>query len=163
MTDDATPPADAATDRASTTSVDRERVAYDELCLYTLGLRDAAFIHQHVVDAFIVQHADASTKPIGLTFGLVGLCLHVERRLTGKQVQRVHMALARGQRSWPSFPLPRDRGELTASAVMQAPPGPARDQAIDAWCDSVWEAFRDCHAEVAALLDGHPTLGPLLR
>ena len=163
MTDDATPPADAATDGASTTSVDLERVAYDELCLYSLAHGGPEFIHQHVVDAFMVQHADTATKPIGLTFGLVGLYLHVERRFTGKQVQRVHMALARGQRSWPSFPLPRDRGELTASAVMQAPPGPARDQAIDAWCDSVWAAFRDCHAGVAALLDGHPTIGPLLR
>ena len=50
-----------------------ERHAYDELQCYTLARGDLAFIHQHVVDAWAAQHADERTKPIGLTFALVGL------------------------------------------------------------------------------------------
>lgn len=46
---------------------------YNELSCYTIAHGDAAFIHQHIVDAFIAQTADESTKPISLTFALVGL------------------------------------------------------------------------------------------
>jgi hypothetical protein len=35
-----------------------EEDAYHELCAYTLQRGDAAFIHQHVVDAFAAQRAD---------------------------------------------------------------------------------------------------------
>src|SRR6185295_5352013 len=70
-------------------AVDRE--SYDALCCYTLERGDAAFIHQHVVDAFIAQNAGEHTKPIGLAFALIGLYLHLERGFSGKQVQRVHM------------------------------------------------------------------------
>ena len=51
--------------------------AYHELCYYTLAHRDPSFIHQHVVDAFAAQHADEKTKPIKLTFALVGALLGV--------------------------------------------------------------------------------------
>jgi hypothetical protein len=126
--------------------------AYDALQCYTLAHGKPEFIHQHVVDAWTAQHADEQTKPIGLTFALVGLYLHLERGFSGRQVQRAHMALGRRKRSWPSFILPRDRGSVTASQVMAAPPGPQRDRAIDAWCASVWDAFRENHALVADLL-----------
>jgi hypothetical protein len=126
--------------------------AYHELCGYTLTHGDSSFLHQHVVDAFAAQQADEQTKPIKLTFALVGLYLHVEERLSGKQVQRVHMALARQKQRWPSFPLPAARGVLTADDVLAAPAGPERDRAIDAWCASVWDAFQDCRPAVAELL-----------
>jgi uncharacterized protein DUF5946 len=90
-------------------------MAYNELQGYTLGLGDERFIHQHVVDAWMAQHADERTKPIGLTFALVGLYLHVQRGFSGRQVQRAHMFLARRKRTWPSFPLPED---LAARAFM---------------------------------------------
>lgn len=137
----------------------RERQAYEELCCYTLAYGDAAFIHQHVVDAFAAQHADENSKPIGLTFALVGLYLHVERQFTGRQVQRAHMTLARRKRSWPRFPLPADRGAITAVEVMAAPAGPARDRAIDEWCEAVWEAFRESRPEVVALLTQEGVIG----
>jgi hypothetical protein len=76
---------------------------YNELCCYTLAHGDASFIHQHVVDAFAAQTADEHTKPITLTFALVGLYLRVEKQSSGKQVQRVHMRLARQKRSWDCF------------------------------------------------------------
>lgn len=72
-----------------------EQHAYHELQCYTLAHGDVEFIHQHVVDVWAAQHADETTKPIGLAFALVGLYLHVERGVSGRQVQRVHMALAR--------------------------------------------------------------------
>ena len=126
--------------------------AYNELCCYALAHRDPAFIHQHVVDAFAAQSADGRTKPIKLTFALVGLHLHLEKQFSGKQVQRAHQSLARHRRTWPSFPLPRDRGAMTAVEVLAVPEGPGRDQAIHAWCASVWAAFRDSHQAVAELL-----------
>jgi hypothetical protein len=49
-----------------------EQDAYDELQCYTLAHPDPAFLHQHVVDAWAAQHADERTKPIGLTFVLIG-------------------------------------------------------------------------------------------
>ena len=130
-----------------------EADAYDELRGYTLMLRDEAFIHQHVVDAWMAQHADESTKPIGVTFALIGLYLHFERGFSGRQVQLAHMALGRRKRKWPRFPLPTGRGDITAVEVIAAPPGPERDRAIDAWAFSVWQAFRASEPAVAALVN----------
>ncbi len=132
-----------------------EPQAYEELQFYTLSLGDATFIHQHVVDARRAQLADASTKPLGLAFALIGLYLHLERGFSGRQVQKAHMQLVRRSKSWPTFPLPRERGAVTACEVMAAPPGPERERAIDAWCAAVWEAYRESHHGVAELLARH--------
>jgi len=129
-----------------------EEDAYHLVCAYTLTLGDAEFLHQHVVDAWAAQHATAASKPIRLFFGLVGLYLHVERQFTGRQVQRAHMALARRPEPWPVGTLPADRGSLTAKDVAAAPEGNARDAMIHAWCASVWAAYADHRASVAALL-----------
>lgn len=129
-----------------------EEQAYEELQSYTLGRASVDFIHQHIVDAWAAQHADDRTKPITLTFALIGLYLHLEKGLSGRQVQRMHMRLAQRRRSWPSFPLPRGRGAITAVQVLAAAPGLERDQAIDAWCLSVWEAYNESHQAVAELL-----------
>ena len=129
--------------------------AYEELQSYTLTHGGSTFIHQHVVDAWAAQNADSNTKAIALTFGLVGLYLRIERAYTGRQVQQVHMMLSRRSKHWPSFPLPRERGAVTAITVMAAPPGPERDRAIDDWCASVWNAFRDSHPAVVELLKQH--------
>ena len=129
------------------------REAYDELSAYTLTHGDPAFIHQHVVDAFAAQSADASTKPTTLTFALVGLYLHVEKHRTGRRVQRVHMQLAQRKRPWPRWSLPLERGDVTAEDVMRSPPGPERDDAIDGWCASVWQAFSCRRDAVVKLLE----------
>lgn len=129
-----------------------ELEAYHALQGYTLALGDFAFVHQHVVDAWAAQHADEATKPIGLTFALIGLYLHLEKGLSGRQVQRIHMQLGRRKETWPSFALPRERGAVTAIQVMAAPEGPARERAIDAWCGSVWEAFGESRQAVVELL-----------
>jgi hypothetical protein len=141
--------------RQPTTS---EQAAYEELQCYTIAHRDPAFIHQHVVDAFAAQHADEETKPITLTFALIGLCLHVDFGFSGRQVQRAHMALARHRRGWPSFQLPADRGALTVMDVASRPEGQLRDEAIDRWCASVWTAYNETHPAVVALLRDHGIL-----
>ena len=132
-----------------------EQHAYDELQGYTLSRGDPTFVHQHIVDAWAAQHADSSSKPMELAFALVGLYLHVDRGFTGRQVQRIHTVLSQRSRNWPSFPLPSERGAVTALDVVAAPAGPRRDQAIDAWCASVWNAFSVSHRPVAELLDQH--------
>ena len=130
------------------------RDAYDELYVYTMG-RGTSFMLQHVVDAFAAQTAGDDAKPITVTFALVGLYLHVEKQFSGKQVQRVHIQLGQRKRQWPAIPLPRDRGSMTAIDVMAVPAGSDRDLAIDAWCRSVWFAFRDSHHTIIELLRQH--------
>lgn len=132
-----------------------ELAAYDALRAYTLTHGDPAFLHQHVVDAWTAQHAGAQTKPIALAFALIGLYLHVERGHTGRQVQRVHMALGRRKRAWPPFSVPDERASLTALDVLAHPAGPERDQAIHRWCAAVWDTFRDSRAQVIGLLAEH--------
>jgi len=129
-----------------------EQDAYDELRCYTLAHGDPSFIHQHAVDAFTAQSANDQTKPIALCFSLVGLYLFVERQCSGKQVQRVHMKLANEKQPWPVFVLPRERGSITAIDVLAAPTGIQRDEAIRAWCASVWGAFHESRGAVIELL-----------
>ncbi len=52
-----------------------EQEKYYELAYYTLSHPDPAFIHQHAVDAFTAQNANAGSKPISITFALIGLYL----------------------------------------------------------------------------------------
>jgi hypothetical protein len=129
-----------------------EEASYHELCAYTLTHRDPGFIHQHVVDAFAAQNANATTKPITLAFALVGLYLMLERNVTGRQVQRVHMLLANRRHEWPRFDLPADRGTIWPSEVLAAPRGRARDERIVTWCASVWQAYRASRAAVLDLI-----------
>lgn len=126
--------------------------AFHELCAYTLTRGDATFIHQHVVDAWAAQTADSSSKPIGVAFALAGLYLHLERGLTGREVQRAHMKMAATRREWPRFELPIDRGAVTAREVLAAPEGVERDAAIDRWCASVWAAYTPQRDAVITLL-----------
>lgn len=135
-----------------------EQKAYEKLQYYTLEHRGSGFIHQHIVDAWAAQHADEQSKPIGLIFALVGLYLHLERGFSGRQVQKVHIKLGQKKRTWPSFPLPRERGSVNVNQVMSAQAGPERDKAIDVWCVSVWEAFSGSHRAIAELLQQHGIL-----
>lgn len=130
-----------------------EEDSYHELCAYTLTHGDPRFIHQHVVDAWGAQHAEADSKPIRLVFSLVGLYLHLERNKNGREVQLIHMQMGKRKREWPKLVLPIERGSMTAMEVMRAAPGSARDQAIDLWCESVWSAFQDQKLVIIALLD----------
>jgi len=132
-----------------------EQIAYHDLCAYTLTRGDATFMHQHVVDAFAAQHADEHSKPMGVIFALIGLYLSCEKGYSGRQVQRVHMLLARTKSTWPNLVLPADRGRSTAVHVMAAPAGAERDHAIHAWCASVWAALSPTRRTVTNFLHEH--------
>src|SRR5262245_61086140 len=119
---------------------------YHELSYYTLAHPDPSFIHQHIVAARTAQCADEETKPIAVAFALIGLCLYAEENRSGREVQRVHMQLARSRRTWPRFKLPQSRGAITVAKVVATPPGVERDDMIRRWCVSVWEAWQDSHA-----------------
>lgn len=125
---------------------------YHELMFYTLALGDPAFIHQNVVDAYTAQHAGEDTKPIAVVFSLVGLYLHVERGVTGKQVQKIHMQLAKRRRQWPRVPLPLERGNIFVADVAAAAPGEPRDALIHDWCVSVWDACNGTRSQIVELL-----------
>jgi hypothetical protein len=133
-------------------SQDELKEKFYELSYYTLAHPDPAFIHQHIVDAFIAQTAGPDTKPIGVAFALIGLCLYLEKNFTGKQVQLAHMALGRRKREWPKFDLPEVRGEITIADVLNEPAGPQRDAKIREWCASVWQAYSESRQKVLDLL-----------
>jgi hypothetical protein len=127
---------------------------YNELSFYTLAHPDTIyFIHQHCVDAYTAQHADSNTKPISITFSLVGLYLFLEKKYTGKQVQQAHMHMARNKKAWPSFTFPKKRGDISIADVISALPGEARDIMIKKWCASVWGSYKDNHEIIAALVE----------
>lgn len=115
---------------------------YDELSFYTLSLGDAAFLHQNIVDAYAAQHFDEQTKPICITFALIGLYLTLEKGFTGKQVQQMHMRLARQRKQWLKLTQPGATASITVSDVLAAAPGKQRDQAIRDWCAAVWEIWQ---------------------
>ena len=130
--------------------MDDLRHAYDEVYAYTM--RRPGFILQHVVDAFAAQTARQESQQIGIVFSLVGLYLRAEKKYSGQDVQKVHMLMGRRTRQWPAIVLPADRGAITATDVLAAPEGTDRDEAIDAWCQSVWAAFHESRPAILALL-----------
>ncbi len=95
--------------------------------------------------------ADESTKPIKLTFGLIGLYLFLEKGYTGKQVQQAHVTLSQNKKTWPSLALPIQRGTITVGHVLQAEAGEHRDAMIKKWCKSVWVAYENWHPTIAHL------------
>jgi hypothetical protein len=125
----------------------------NELSYYTLAHGDSAFIHQHVVDAYGAQHLRPSASTIGAAFALAGLYLAVERRFTGRQVQQMHVVMAKTSKQWPRFEPPSDVGLLTVGDVVAEDAGPSRDEAIRRWCAGVWTAWSGEHVRVRAMVD----------
>jgi hypothetical protein len=130
---------------------EREKELFDELCFYTLGHGDPAFIHQLVVDAYTAQHAGENTKTLAIVFALIGLYLHLEKGFTGKQVQRAHMQLARFRREWPRPALPAGEAALRVGDVMATAPGAERDAMIERWCAAVWEVWQEARGQMVEM------------
>ena len=72
--------------------------------------------------------------------------------VTGKDVQRAHMRMGRFKKQWPGFDRPEERGPITVVDVLNVPPGPERDRAIDDWCASVWRAYSASRQQVIDLV-----------
>jgi hypothetical protein len=124
------------------------REAYDQLSYYTLSRQDPSFGHQLIVDAYTAQQADDTSKPIAVAFALAGLYLHNECGFTGKAVQQAHMRLAKHKSSLPFFRLPPGRGEITVTDVLRVEPGKTRDEAIELWSRTTWNALHELHEPV---------------
>jgi Family of unknown function (DUF5946) len=124
----------------------------NEMTYYTLAHGDPKFIHQHLVDAYGAQHVRQSPSSIGAAFTLAGLYLAVERAFTGRQVQKMHMRMARTSKQWPRFDPPEDVGPLTVADVLAVEPGPGRDEKLMKWCASVWSAWSSEHARVRQMV-----------
>ncbi len=129
-----------------------EQDMFYQLSCYTQTHPDPSFIHQHAVDAFAAQHADENTKPIALTFALIGLYLHIEKNYSGKEVQMAHVKLAKHRKEWPMFDLPKYKGDIGIFDVIAAPKGHERDETIRKWSASVWKAYSKSHKEVSYLV-----------
>jgi hypothetical protein len=129
------------------------RSLMNELSYYTLAHGDPAFIHQHVVDAYGAQHVRPSPSTIGPAFVLAGLYLATERSYSGRQVQQLHILMARASKQWPRFDPPGRVGSVTVGDVVAVDAGPPRDEAIMRWCASVWSAWSAEHARVRAMVE----------
>lgn len=125
---------------------------YGELTGYTVMRGDETFIHQHLVDTYAAQHAADAQRPISCAFALIGLYLAFEKGYTGRQVQRMHMLLARRSKRWPAFARPAQAGALTVLDVLNAPPGQERDEMLMRWGRSVWEAWSHAREPIQALI-----------
>lgn len=127
---------------------------FDGLSYYTLSHPSSDFIHQYIVDAFAAQTADKETKPIKITFALLGLYLFLQKNYTGRQVQLAHMEIAKvkGRVVWPKIILPEDRGAITVTDVLHIPPGRKRDNMIKKWCESIWDSYSESHREIIEFL-----------
>jgi hypothetical protein len=125
---------------------------YDALAEYTLAHHSPEFLHQHLVDCFTLQTAQADTKPIGVVFSLVGVCLASEYGFNGKEVQSAHIQLARIKTQYPQLALPDFRGATTIADILNVAPGASRDAALRAWCKDVWQFCAEHHDMIRTLL-----------
>ena len=130
--------------------------AFHTLSFYTLSHPDTVyFIHQHVVDAYTAQTADQSTKPISLFFSVIGLYLFAERNYSGRQVQKVHMELARTKSAWPQMEPAQSESSTSIHDVLSFPEGELRDTAIKEWSRSVWGMYSNNRNVILSYLQDH--------
>ena len=102
----------------------------------------AYFIHQHIVDAYAVQHLTSDSKIIKATYGLLGLCLYLEHDFSGKDVQNVHIKLSNDKSDWPKIQFPITPISYSIQAILNLPVGEERDKEIRHWCEVVWQAHQ---------------------
>ena len=130
--------------------------AYHTLTVRTLELGDAAFVHQHVVDAYAAQHVGDSTRKIATFFSLAGLYLALERGLSGREVQSAHVRMSRGEKDWPSFIRPPSLRAATVADVRSL------EHDLKPWMADVWKAWTPEHERVRELTD-RALIGPIRR
>ncbi len=130
-----------------------EKEKYEKLAYYTLSLQDEQFIHQHVVDAFTAQNADKNTKPISLTFALVGLYLYIFKNFNGRQVQNFHILMSNHKKVWPSIVLPIKTAPINIDQILNTKPGIERNILIKTWCTLVWETYLPNYETIIKLVE----------
>lgn len=116
---------------------------FHELSFYTLAHPNHTyFIHQHVVDAYAVQHLTAHSKMIKATYGLLGLCLYLEYGFSGKEVQNTHVRLSYDKSNWPNIHYPVEPINYSIMDILNVSEGNERDAKIKEWCEAVWQAHQ---------------------
>lgn len=133
------------------------RLRIFDLSYYTLSLKDEYFVHQLAVDAYTAQHVGKDTKPISIMFALIGLFLVNEKGYTGKQVQGVHMMLAKKTKVWPHFLPPADKTWLTVQDVLLIP-DEEKQEIIKKWNQSVWNIWKKDEKQIEIILQKHNVL-----
>ena len=128
------------------------RELYFQISYYTLSLKDSNFIHQLIVDSYAAQHSGAKTKPITISFALIGLYLVNERSYTGKKVQEAHMIMANKSKDWPNFKIPEEIKWMTVLDVIQSPNNKKEDS-IKKWCKSVWNVWKPEKEHIETLVN----------
>lgn len=118
---------------------------FNELSFYSMTHPDRNyFIHQHVVDAYQAQMADTGVKDIAIVFSLLGLYLFLEESYTGREVQLMHMKIAKNKpNTWPQIALPNHKEAIQIQDVLNVNSGKEKDAMIRTWCKSVWESFSE--------------------
>ncbi len=122
-----------------------ESKEFNELSFYSMSHPDRNyFIHQHVVDAYQAQVSNKETKPIAVIFALLGLHLYLEEGYTGREVQLMHMKIAKNKPAvWPKVVFPESRGEITIQDILKLESSEDKDAMIRNWCESVWNAYSE--------------------
>ena len=129
------------------------RDLYNELSYYSLTHRDKDyFVHQHVVDAYGAQHASKEDKPMKIAFALIGLCLLVNYKYTGRQIQKAHVELAKTRRVWPLFKAPEKKANINISDILLTKTYSSRDALIKEWATAVWKTWENQHQAVLLIV-----------
>lgn len=106
--------------------------------------------HQTSVDAYLLQHVGASTKPLAMNFALNGLYLVLERGWAGTAARAAHQRLSTRvpREEWVRFQPPVDVGVIRVLDVVRV--GGVHETAglIQQWGWSVWRAWGHVHEEV---------------
>lgn len=121
---------------------------FSDLSCYTVSKKDPEFIHQYAVDAYEAQHSGRKTRTKTVVFGLIGLCLALEKGFNGRQVQLAHMQIARVRKDWPRPEPPVRPAAITVLDVLKVPDGPEKDAMIRQWMAAVWASWADQQAWV---------------
>jgi hypothetical protein len=83
------------------------------------------------------------TRNITVIFGLIGLCLALEKGYTGKHVQQAHIRIARGRKDLPRLEPPPRPALITVPGVLKVPDGLEKNAMIRRWMAGVWESWAD--------------------
>ena len=116
-----------------------------DLTSWTIVQQDNRFIHQHAVDAYEAQHAGGKTRPITVSFGLIGLYLALEKGFTGRQSpQLAHIKIGRTKWDWLLLEPPEHPAKLTVMDVLQVADR-EKEKMLMLWAGSVWQSWEPRH------------------
>jgi hypothetical protein len=114
-------------------------------------------VHRLIVDAYMSQHPGYAT-PAGrrsVVVHLVGLCLALERGVTGKAVGEIMVRVFPDKRDIAALePVPAPApGEVTVASLLEAPDLASHSRLARTWAEAVWRAWTPFHSRVREWAD----------